>query len=307
MKAKLTLIIFLISIFLFSGCAPTAVTPNFFAGGDKGITMSFLENSPPKTAFDTDTFNIVVQAENVGEYNIPKGELHFTLANAPIFGLQQIAHKTNTQELAGKKIAGNATINGGVEFITYEKAGYHGVKVITEQEQISFSVQACYPYQSNATALVCISQTGKKCKTNEEKTVYSSGAPVKITSAKEIAFIPHAENKNIADMAIGFTIENKGGGDVYSSITDCQNKLSTQTDEVLISSISLGSRQLTSSEIESSCGERNIILDENGQAKVTCQIKNIPAEAEYEDWLVIVLNYKYVQKIDSTISFIHIG
>ncbi len=294
MKKEIMLVAAVIALVAFSGCLSKQETTTAFVGGTNGLTMQF--QNLPATVFSNTPFNIMVLVNNEGESNILANNATFLLNNAQVLGITSDVIQKNSKALAGSKKIGTSIIPGSPQLINWTGAKFSGT-VLTEQQKVTVSVEACYPYNSLGIASVCVARTDKICNPIGDKSVQSSGAPVKFTSFKQLAQSNDAETVHL-EITAG--IENQGDGKVYSNSVDsqCPSPKVDYLDMVYVLGIKLGNKAITSLK----CDENPITLYEN-KGEINCGF-DVSTTADFEEQLSIELAYKYKNKISSEIAVI---
>jgi len=297
MKKEIMLGIAVIALVAMSGCLSSkGTTSSAFVGGTDGLTMQF--QNLPSTVFPNAPFNILVLVGNAGETDIPQNGATFVLNNAANFGISPTkAQQTNSEGLAGSRKVANGTVPGEQVIIAWPDASFKGT-VLTEEQSVPISVDACYPYKSSATASVCAARTDKICNPIGDKDVQSSGAPVQVTSLKQIA---QALDSKRVQMQVTVEIENKGDGKVYSTSTNssaqCPSPSIDYLDIVNVTGMKFGNAA-----IPFNCDENPIQLYQN-KGELNCVV-SINTASDIQDQLSIELAYKYKQSISSSIAAI---
>ncbi|MEM2873942.1 MAG: hypothetical protein QW063_00580 [Candidatus Nanoarchaeia archaeon] len=285
--SKSLTLIFLVMVIVVSGCislpifSTREIESETFIGGTDGLVLRFL--SLPSTVLQNQSFSIVALVENKGESDINAEDAFFTLNNANAFNIpDKEITKRNSIKLTGAKLVGGVVMPGGSEQIAWGPAKITSL-ILTEQQIIPLSIDACYPYTTTATSRVCISKTHKLCEPVAEKIVKNSGAPIQLTSLRQIAL----PKNNDIELTLIFEIKNVGGGAVFEAVASCPNPNIAQKDYVNIKAIKLGGKSLDLK----NCSELSMSLFEN-KGSASCTF-TIPATTDYEEQLTIELEYKY--------------
>ena len=192
-----------------------------FVGGNSGLSMDFIENSPPREIFDGNQFpfQVLVLYENVGESNIPEGKARFTLSGIyhEDFGVKKEAlEQFNTVYISGvQKDPDGNKIRGGVHQQKFPVGSgeFSFRQVITGNQEFPLRLDACYEYSTLAISSICIreniAQPGAGvCRITGTRDVSNSGAPVRVTSVKE-----GVGGSNT--VLINFRVEKSGNGEIY--------------------------------------------------------------------------------------------
>ena len=195
-----------------------------FVGGNSGLSMSFIENSPPREVFDGGQFpfQVLVIYENVGEANIEPGKINFALKgifpkdflDAPAPG----DFEASNQDLirgARKDPDGN-TIRGGIhqQGFPQQNKQFKFNAEITGIQEFPLRLDACYEYKTQAVSSICILEDVTQpesgvCRITGARDVSNSGAPVRVASVKENV-------AGIDSVLINFRVEKSGSGEIYA-------------------------------------------------------------------------------------------
>ena len=195
-----------------------------FVGGNSGLSMSFIENSPPREVFDGGQFpfQVLVIYENVGEANIEPGKINFSLKgifpkdflDAPAPG----DFEASNQDLirgARKDPDGN-TIRGGIhqQGFPQQNKQFKFNAEITGIQEFPLRLDACYEYKTQAVSSICILEDVTQpesgvCRITGARDVSNSGAPVRVASVKENV-------AGIDSVLINFRVEKSGSGEIYA-------------------------------------------------------------------------------------------
>lgn len=243
------------------GPASSDTTP--FIGGTEGLTMKFAENSPPSEVTDAqmsggkpvNTFDIIMLMENIGESDVQKAGSHITISgiSASDFlktttaGGKVVTVNVDGQEvlLKGKnpessldgvkKDPDGNKIPGSVADVQFTNLAYQ--RQLQGNNEFPIQADLCYTYQTKAATDVCIRADATKrvsgvCQIAEQKQVFSSGAPVHVTSVKESV---GGRNK----VLLTFNVKNVGSGSVFKvdktiPVTECDKTQFSKQDQVLV-------------------------------------------------------------------------
>ena len=177
--------------------------------GTKGVVLSFLPNAPPAELYEEKLFKIMINVQNAGAVDIKNGMLVIGIEE------QQVSLESASDarfDLDGKSIfnpEGSKTIK---EFKAKSKLLIPGI----EAYDTAVTATACYPYKTEATALVCIDTDlagmvkTKPCKTQKISLSGGQGAPIAITSV-EPKMMTHDDPEKIQPEFV-IKIQNQGTG-----------------------------------------------------------------------------------------------
>jgi len=163
--------------------------------GTRGIELSFLPNAPPSEIYEDKFFDIMIEIQNKGAADINNGMLVLGLEE------QQISLESAGDarfDLDGKSIYNPEGSREIKEFRAKTKKILPGIGAY----DTAITATACYPYKTEATALVCIDTDlagrikTKPCKTRTITLPGGQGAPIAITSV-EPKMMPHKDIEKV--------------------------------------------------------------------------------------------------------------
>ena len=215
-----------ILLFLIAGCQHEGAEQpgsggRSFVGGNSGLSMYFIENSPPREIFDGGQFpfQVLVLYENVGESDIKAGKLRFTLTGIfpDDFGVtaEDLKAFTKVDVRGVQKDPDGNKIRGGVHQKKFPNNTneFNFTRVITGSQEFPLRLEACYEYSTLAVSSICIREDIARpesgvCRISGTRDVSNSGAPVRVTSVKEGV-------GGINSVLINFRVEKSGNGEIY--------------------------------------------------------------------------------------------
>ncbi|MBW3001752.1 hypothetical protein KY338_01160 [Candidatus Woesearchaeota archaeon] len=177
--------------------------------GTKGIVLEFLTNSPPAEIYEERVFQILVDVQNKGAADVSNGMLVLGTEEQQI----SIESEKDTRfDLDGKSVFNPEGSKDIKEFRAKSKLLITGI----ESHETAITATACYPYKTEATALVCIDTDlagmvkTKPCKTQRISMAGGQGAPVAITSV-EPKMMTHEDIEKIQPEFL-IKVQNLGAG-----------------------------------------------------------------------------------------------
>lgn len=211
---KINIVILLIigSLLLF-GCDQQGSSAN---GNGKGLIVEFEDYAPGKQVYSNDKIPVIVNVKNDGEYSIPEDKLTLYLSGFDNNLIENIKKTMDNEKVIEKK----------EELYTFENSydfGSGKIKWNVFNDRIpkidmKFKVNACYQYETNAWAQVCVNPEilnnnpkNSVCRPGSAK-VFNTQAPVKITGVSE-KFISYQSGK--LKVRYDVTISNIGSGTVW--------------------------------------------------------------------------------------------
>jgi len=191
---KILFSILIIGLFMLVGCEEQIETgfSKPFIGGTNAIDFDFIEGSPPPEVYDGGSypFEVTLNVENRGEYDVPKDKIDIELAGfyPPDFGNPAITIQPD-EDLDKSYIdsEGNV-IPGTITYVTFPDFNFGGNLLANNEYRIRANL--CYAYGTTAQADLCVLDDLTKtkdevCKVSEGKRVDSSSAPVQIENFEE--------------------------------------------------------------------------------------------------------------------------
>ncbi|MBW3004209.1 hypothetical protein KY310_00040 [Candidatus Woesearchaeota archaeon] len=179
--------------------------------GTKGVILSFLSNAPPSEIYENKPFEIMVDVQNKGAADIKNGMLVINVEE------QQVDLESANDarfDLDGKSVFNPEGSKEIKEFRAKSKFLITGI----EAYDTAITATACYPYKTEATALVCIDTDlagrvkTKPCKTQKITLSGGQGAPIAISSV-EPKMMLHDDVEKVQPEFI-IKIQNSGTGQV---------------------------------------------------------------------------------------------
>ncbi|MFT4325950.1 MAG: lipoprotein [Candidatus Woesearchaeota archaeon] len=186
-------------LLVLAGCADNGDSEFGFSpyvGGTRGLTMQFVENSPPSQIFDGGTypFAVSVVLENVGEAAIAEGAgfLRIHGINPSEFGITSADMRQPIPAMRPvRKSTDRSVLDGEIAFVTFSELNYQKNEPGTFAID-NFRVSACYDYMTRSSSQICIKQDNvdglrdnEICRVNEPKTSVNSGAPIQIQNLRQ--------------------------------------------------------------------------------------------------------------------------
>jgi len=306
---KQTVIISLICLSLLVGCGSNdnggTDMEDPFLGGTEGLIISFEEDTPPTEVFDGGEFpfGIVVKLQNDGEQPVMKDDILVTISGilASEFGKQEselILNPTedlegNKKDSDGKKIESNPV---HVEFGDFNHLGE-----LSGNTPYTFRADVCYKYGTTANTLLCIRKDNLDrdegvCVVNEDKKVFSSGAPIQIIDFKESA---RAKDK----VAFTFTIAHKGNGDIFEPESKCDG--SFEKENKIWVEIETGIEgALECSGLKDGTEKSGYVTMYGSDKQITCS-QLLTTNSDYQKSITIKLTYDYKENKETKVLVKH--
>ena len=179
-----------------------------FVGGAEGLRVSFVDNAPPREILDNPKpqdesqvmrFEIAVKLDNMGEQEVLTSNIKTTLGGIypPDFDksstdLQNViasAKLPNVLKIEGvRKDPEGDKLPGGTEEMTFKDLGY--LKSLAGNNEFPVQADVCYKYTTKAVGNFCMRQDMTRtsagvCTVKGAKQMFSSGAPVQVTTLDE--------------------------------------------------------------------------------------------------------------------------
>jgi len=273
--------------------------------GTEGLSMDFMENSPPQEVYEEDEFPVIIELENKGTSDINHGYLIFSLEKDYMDIIRW--HEKNLDGIVDEtkamfSLKGNSLEREGDKKVVYANVKAKKLEAESEVHTSAVRVISCYDYETKVVEDVCVDTdpynlkpAKKPCKLKKLK-LSSQGAPLAVTEIEQK--ILSQGDRIIPSYMI--TIKNKGKGQVYeygksyeacSSLNLFSSELRGFFNKVNVK-VNLGDKKLR-------CDKEWLYLDENGEGKIRCKLEEGVSESisTYLTTLNIVLSYGYTQTI----------
>jgi hypothetical protein len=257
--------------------------------------MSFLDNFPKDEIKTGQEFQIMVEVENQGAYDINNLELSLT-------GLKEQYtkiigdSKKNVESLPGKSIN---FPEGSKEIVSFQAKNEKRLPLDKHPEFIR--IHACYPYQTVASAEICINPTTQVaglqasqavCKADQLISLSGGqGAPVTVTRVEQTTTQIDFD-QGIYELELKIHIINSGKGEVYQE-TGCKGGRFVRIADVNFHTFKLGSGVVCDNRIELESKKDNIL---------TCTAEIDSKMGAFPTPLTIFLSYWYEDKVEKTIE-----
>ena len=159
--------------------------------GSDSIRAEFLKTAPPQTVFEKSNFPVVIQARNIGAYDIKNGLISIGLEKdyVPKISLQEGQPSRMENGVVVFDLSGKSQINmKGDEMIVSLNAVTGNLDPQSETKQSTMTATFCYPYKTVASATICIDPdianvrpVKKVCQIKEIILNNGQGAPIAVT------------------------------------------------------------------------------------------------------------------------------
>lgn len=228
MKSYYRLGVLFVLLVLLTGCGtqPTGEegSKSGFIGGTSGLVMNWIIPEEGYVLYDQGNNEVPVylKVENLGEYDIPPNSAVVTLSGISYrdVGIQDSdLRKVIDLVLSGKHKVDNQVVSGDSYEVSFGPLKW--VPPINTDLNMPIYADICYPYETKAETVVCIAENPtdtRVCNPNGARPVYSSGAPVQISSVRQ-EFL--GQNR----YSLVIEIKHVGNGEIYESGKDCDSKL----------------------------------------------------------------------------------
>jgi hypothetical protein len=318
---QISFFILLVSIaFFLSSCDGNSAPPeiNYFQG-IKGVEISFLDNSPPKEAYEDSTFPVNLRVENRGAFDIIEEYYGILSLSFDPFYVELFDVSSGGNIEAGK----SSLILKGVQL--YGKSKYHPsgretflsfpnfkAKPITgqrEQPTTQISATLCYPYTTTLSQMICVDMNlygenlRKQSCYQQDLALSDQGAPVAITQV-EVENQP--AGRDLIRPVFTIHVQNKGSGVVltpYDNPADMERVCSFK-DLYREDFNTIRVEAVLSHSTELVCSPNPIKLFDN-QGVTRCQVSDenlILGYQNYQTPLTVTLSYVYLTSLSSKID-----
>lgn len=314
MKTPIAALAAVLAVLLIAGCDTGSTGKvNPFLGGTSGVTLEFMPDAPPSEVFDGGDFpfSVVVTLKNGGEWEVPIGKAKLTIngINPVEFGVtddDMAIIITEPIEESAKDAEGNV-IPATLMPIEFAEMVYGGELV--GNRLFPLRANLCYEYGTRATSSLCVranlrdtSSESPVCNVNEDKTVYSSGAPIAVTAFQEAV-------AGTDKVRFTITITHKGKGQIYKLGSGCNGALFSNRNRIHIAVDSglAGLKCTGLSDGTDTEGYVTLSSDAKTEDRVITCTQPIEAQTDFDQPVNIELTYDYQDHVSTTLLVKHVG
>ena len=298
-------VILLLLIFVLA-CKPTAKKEvkleSPYIGGSQGLSSEFFQLR--KDVFDggNDPFEISVKLQNLGETPVKKEHVRVRISgiNPAEFGKTEDQLSTGSpDDIIEVRTGPTGTIQSPPTTVEFTNLNYKG-QLAGASAQFPLRADICYLYRTEAVSKLCIRadllnpRPGGICEVEGSKTLYSSGAPVQISSFQEQT---RAKDK------VGFTFEvkNAATGSVFERNSAC-DRTDRRKENRVYAIVNTGLSGLTCTGLESTGkGAEGFVTLYGGSKIVTCT-QTIVGRTDFEQLVNMEAIYDYEQTTQTSIT-----
>ena len=285
----LTILIFVV------GCTSAGQIKDYnIRSGSTGVTMKFLDQSPPPVIYAKSPSAMTFELANLGATSIEEGYVSFATE-------EDIVHVQGDRirpfGLQGKSPGYPA----GDQMLLTAQLQVNALPPQTTTLTTSMGLNVCYPYQTVASANVCVDtdvvgRTAKKPCTPSPVSLSSQGGPVAVTRI-EPTLIP--QEKTVAVQVL-ITINNVGNGQLYAqdkSLEACSAQSTGAAWNTAVVTAMLADNQLV-------CNDNKPVLFTNKAATVRCELPGgMPKTAgTYTTTMTVQVDYGYTSSITKQVQ-----
>ena len=301
MMKKIVLMVLLLVLTACGGQKQNAASP--FLEGTTGVRVNFIQDAPPAEVYDRGQFpfEVALQLENVGETDVAKDKIQVTLkgVDPAEFGKTSSSFvlRPNEDLKGAKKDASGVRVDGTLAEVSVADLNYAGTITGASVERLLVA-NICYEYASKAVADLCVLSNVLKdnsavCKINEAKQVFSTGAPIRVTSFTE-------RSSGTDKVEFDFTIENQGAvKGIYKENSGCAEVRSNE-NIVRVAVSGINGIQCTG------LSEGGYVTLLNNKKTIKCILSTAGA-TDYEKTINIDLAYAISDDISTTLRIAHTG
>ena len=284
-KAKVLILLIVLSVFLVGCKEEQPALSNPFIGGTKGVIAEFEEiglvsdTQNVNEVYENEDFAIELRLKNKGEYEVPANSVIINMQgiNPEDFGI--VAQKTNDEKI--ERVT-DFNKDGGEVTVDFGDASY---SVTGNFFDATFFAVYSYPYETLiAIPKVCYKvdiREKRVCDIDESKDIFSTGAPIVATKAVES---PASTRK----IRLTLDIENVAGGRA-STTRDFDSRYDEVNFEVLTEGWTCKSKN------------ESVARLIDGKAQIRCTLDNELDENDlFEKQFELRLKYYYedIAKVD---------
>ncbi len=255
-------------IILLSGCGLTktgGINDLNLHSGTKGLTIKFLEQSPPPTLFQDSPFSMTLDIANEGAAPVDDGVISINSEEDLVTVQGDRVRLFTVEGRRPENIVGD-------KFLETIQLRTRALPPQTEVLTTRLGATVCYPYQTHAELTTCIDTDvfqrakNKACTAKAQSLSGGQGGPVSVTKIEPF-YSPHDDASKVRAEYL-LTVRNQGTGQIYprdKSLEACTPQPSEKIDWNKITiNVILGDVQLT-------CAQSQLTLV-NNEATVRCEM-----------------------------------
>ncbi len=276
------------------GDSATSSAGNPFLSGTTGLRIDFSPGAPPDEVFDQDefSFDVEIELENVGERDIDGTDVIVKIdgISADEFGVSSgdLVIDGIADDLEGAKkdpISGQRD-DGDIVFVTFEDFSYQPEIVGASRERPLIGT-VCYEYGTTAVAEICILEDvvdddSDVCVVDAQKTPYSSGAPIQVTS-----FVERSAGANKVEFQ--FVIQDQGSSsEIYEKESGCEDE--REFEDVVFVEVDTGLDGLRCAGLREGTDTEGSVTLRDGKFTVRCT-QEVDTVTDFERTVTINLEY----------------
>ncbi len=309
-KMDKSVIVFIAFAVAITGCTGyTGGNPDqieTYRSGSQGLTVRFMDNTPPPKLFDDQQFNALLEIWNKGATDIQSNARVYLSG----FDTSIIMGISSDGELI-QDLGGKSMYNAEGEFTTVD---FRGTVRDLESKNVDYYdtpilATVCYGYETIAAPTICVdpdpfghTRERKVCSaTTVENLGGNQGAPVAVSEVQ----VEPAPGKS----RIKITVSNVGGGTVIREgagyLTQCNpfspNKLEyDDVDFVRLDEVRIGDQTIT--------GSCRPVQDQHirlvsGRGSVWCELDGLEGST-YKTPMTVRISYNYRDTAEKTIRIV---
>jgi hypothetical protein len=301
MKKTYIFAIFAISLLvLITGCGEGEVEesiPELFIGGSQGLVAEFEEigyiEEGEYSVYEDELIPIAILFRNRGEELVEVGNLIVELKGILINDFSGIVSGVVTNSERIEEIS-EFNPDGGETIVDFTPIG--GANYLQEVTGTHYTINPYIEYKYRYKTKVLVPEVCFKedlrderlCNVRESKDVFSSGAPIQVTSVEE-------ETAGAGKIVLTFEVDNVGGGDVTmpgAEINPSYGQIRYQLEPA---------SERTKWEC-TAAGRTNEARLMGGRATIRCRLLNpLPGDALYTKAIGLSIDYDYRDVIQQSI------
>ncbi len=285
-------VIFILSMLLLVGCTGGSSSGDVtnWKTGTQGITLDFVQNSPPSTIYAGEVYTLALEVRNRGAHPIDDDTVDVSLFFSGFDQTLLSGIDDDSISVFDKKSVTNP--EGGFEIYDTD----FDVQIYEDTDSLpqDIRVTACYDYETVAGLEVCVDPDPTKddddsCIATGASGAGGQGAPIAITSV--------TQEPLKGKVRFTMRIQNVGQGDLIRQGTGCLSVDRRDKDIVVFEGASIGNVELECSADAS--GEIRLV---NGVGTLTCTGEVNELEPAYLTSLGVKLVYGYKDSVSKRVT-----
>ena len=275
------------------------VSDDDFRKGTSSVSVNFVKDLPPQELLEDSVFQVGVEVQNNGAYNITNGFLNINYDQAYV---DLFTTPNKNLDLDGR----NRFLKEGETDSFFFEGKTRVLETESTRRTVPLIATMCYQYQTILDEVLCLDSdfisnrdTGVEVCKAENKKYGGQGAPVVI---REVNYNVIPTETNQAKTTFDILIQHKSAS--QSLVIDSDNYRSACSSNIGDSNLNVVKFQVSLSDQVLDCGD-NFVTLRNDEARIRCESQPIPEIfLPFEAPLYIELDYGYMASVSTSFDIL---